>query len=291
MRTTKQTLAALAVFAALAPLATSPPAAANHHVREYVVPFIPGEGRNNYSNVIIMVSNPQPKTATISMKAYVNRDSTAQSCDSIPPLEPYEIRRFARHSAGLCVSRGETKDFSLRIRTIEGVLLSGFIVLNPARGWSHVPMVIASVEPDGPDGITFSSLTLDRLASGDYRLSVALGSSSGLWPYTLRACVQTRMQDAATTELFDDPSHNCGLSNEQVRGWGQMKNTMGTFLNINTESGSQTSATASFDYERRGGQAVPLTYRVCISRHDDDDDVVSTPFMCRNVVYTPPAAE
>lgn len=160
MSTTKQAIAALAAFAALALLASQPAAAhddedgADGNDRHYVVPFIPGEGESvhakNYNSVFIMVSNPQSGPAKFSMKAYLDGSTTAVSCDTIPNLAPYEIRRFARHLGELCADHDEAKSYSLRIETVKGVQLTGFYTLSERRGWGYVPMVITRVAVPPP---------------------------------------------------------------------------------------------------------------------------------------------
>ena len=117
-------------------------------VRAYIAPFIPGTAKRAFANAFIMVSNPQSVSAPIRLKAYINGNSSAQECATQPDLRPYEIRRFVRSDGTLCVARDEPSDFSVRIRTVEGVQLSGFIVLAADRNRMMIPMEIGSVEPE-----------------------------------------------------------------------------------------------------------------------------------------------
>ena len=140
--------AVLGIFAAiLGSFLLVNPATANHHVREFVAPYIPGTDRSAYGNAFIVVTNQQPVSAPISINAYVNQSGTAQSCGTLTDLAPYEIRRFARNGGTLCVARDESADSSLRIRTIEGVHVSGYLVLAADRNRMLIPMEIASVDP------------------------------------------------------------------------------------------------------------------------------------------------
>ena len=279
-------IARITAFAALILLSSQ--AVANHHVRAYVAPYIPGADRAAFLNAFIILTNQQPVSAPISIKAYLNRDSTAQSCGSLPDLAPYEIRRYLRNAGTLCVARDESADSSLRIRTVEGVHVSGFLVLAADRNRMLIPMEIDSVEPEGPAGITFSRLTLQGLANGGYRLSIALRSSSGTWPYPLQACVQVRSADPRDTYLHNRPTRNCSLPNEQTRGWtapgGLGGGTRDSIIGIVTQRGSHTSAVASADYDYYN-PGTPPTYRVCI--HRDSGDVVPAPFLCDTVTYSP----
>ena len=164
MSTTKQAIAALAAFAALALLATSQPAAAHDdedgddgNARHYVASYIPPLGARAIYQVWIAASNPQSEAASISIKAYLNKNSTAQTCSPIT-LEPYEIRRIWRNgpNGDFCVTDAETETtpYSLRIETVKGVHLSGYYVVNPARGWNLVPMVITRVAATTPPQTT-----------------------------------------------------------------------------------------------------------------------------------------
>ena len=151
MRTTmKRVIAALAAFAALAPLAVSQPAAANNDARTYIVPFIPGKGGvagRNHSSASIRATNTTAGSANFSMKAYVDEEGElpAHSCGSISNLKPYEIRRFARHLNQLCVHGDDNRSYSLQIETVKGVHLTGFYHLREHRGLVLVPMEIVDV--------------------------------------------------------------------------------------------------------------------------------------------------
>ena len=162
MSTTKQAIAALAAFAALALLATSQPAAAHDDEdgadgknRHYVASYIPALGARAIYQVWIAASNPQSEDARFSIKAYLNKNSSARTCSEIT-LEPYEIRRIYRNGGGFCVTDAETETtpYSLRIETVKGVHLSGYYVVNPARGWNLVPMVFTRVAATTPQPTT-----------------------------------------------------------------------------------------------------------------------------------------
>ena len=137
----------LAAFAALALLASQ--AVADSHIREYVVPYVPGADRATFRNIFIVVTNHKGQSAPISINAHVNRSGTAQSCGSLTNLAPFEIRRFARNAGTLCVARDEDADSSLRIRTVEGVHVTGYLVLDASRNNALVPLDVFNVTPAG----------------------------------------------------------------------------------------------------------------------------------------------
>ena len=180
------------IVAGLAFILLATPAAATHHVRAFSAPFIPGAARGGYSNAFIMVTNQQSVSAPLHLKAYVNGNSTAQECATQPDLRPYEIRRFTRSAGTLCVASDEQSDFSVRIRTIEGVQLSGFLVLAADRNRMLIPMEIGSVQPEGPEGISIGSVAVLGTDSHYSRVRVTLHSITGLWPYPMQLCVQRR---------------------------------------------------------------------------------------------------
>ena len=260
-------------------------AAAVHHVREYVVPFVPGAARGAYQNTVITVTNHQGDPAPISINAYVNRSRTAQSCGDITDLAPNEIRRFHRNAGTLCVARDESADAYLRIRTVEGVHVEGFQVLAANRGNAFVPINVVSTEPAGPDGISIRTLTLQGTQSGRWRVSVGLRSSSGIWPNQLVACIHARSDDFRDTRLYGTPGENCALPNEQLLGWTTQFNTgRSNILNIRTQDGTHTSEIAHQDLQLGDlfHQATPATVRVCIHRFPTDG-VLPPPFLCDTV--------
>lgn len=272
----------LAAFAALALLAGQ--AAAVHHVREYVIPFVPGADRTAYRNTVITVSNHQGDHAPISIKAYVNRSRTAQSCGDLTDLAPYEIRRFSRAAGNLCVAHDEPADSAVRIRTVEGVHVEGFQVLAPSRGNAFLPINVVSTEPAGPDGISIRTLTLQGTQSGRWRLSVGLRSSSGIWPGQLVACIHARSDNFRYTGLYGNPRENCALPNEQLLGWTtQFEIGDSNILNIRTQDGTHTSEIAHVDLDLHYfNQTNPATVRVCIHRFPTDG-VLPPPFLCDTV--------
>ena len=252
----------LAAFAALALLAGQ--AVADSHIREYVIPFVPGADRTAYRNTVITVTNHQPETAPISIFAHVNRSGSAQSCGSLRDLAPYEIRRFTRTAGTLCVASDEGADSSLRIRTVEGVHVEGIQVLAANRGNAFVPINVISTDPlpFGPDGISISTLTLHGTTSGYYRLNVQIRSSSGTWPGPMVACTHVRRADFQYTGLFDNHRRNCSLPNEQLRGW---INPGGNpqIIAIETHNGTRLSTVASMTYAAFRDHLRPATYRAC----------------------------
>ena len=259
-------------------------AAAVHHVREYVVPFVPGAARTAYRNTVITVTNHQGDPAPISINAYVNRSRTAQSCGNITDLAPNEIRRFTRNAGTLCVANDESADSYLRIRTVEGVHVEGFQVLAANRGNAFVPINVVSTEPAGPDGISIRTLTLQGTQNGQWRLSVGLRNSSGLWPDQLVACVHARSSNFRDTQLYNQPAANCALPNERLLGWvaaGYDYSSGIHILNFITQDGTHTSDIAHEDYPFSDlfYLLTPLTLRVCIHRLPTDG-VLSPPFLC-----------
>ena len=263
-------------------------AAADGHVREYVMPFVPGAARIAYRNTFIVVTNMENQSALIDIKAHVNRSATSVSCGELEDLAPYEIRQFARNGGTLCVAADEPEDVSLRIRTVDGVHVTGYIVLSEARGNGFVPVDIIPTEPAGPEGITFSTLTLQGLTDGNHRLSVALRSSSRTWPYHMVACLHVRHTNPQYTGLYDDARRNCSLSNERVRGWQYPWAPQ--IIPIVTETGSATSEITRQDYAGDVSYRSPITYRVCISR-EPDDGLLPPPFLCKEVTLGAAAAQ
>ena len=288
----------LAAFAALALLATQ--AVADTHIREYVIPFVPGTDRAAYRNTVITVTNHQPEAAPISIFAHVNRSGSAQSCGSLRDLAPYEIRRFHRNAGSLCVASDEGADSSLRIRTVEGVHVEGFQVLAANRGNAFVPINVISTEPlpFGPDGISISTLTLHGTTERNvYRLSVRIRSSSGAWPGPMVACIQARHNDPHYTGLNDNPALNCSLPAEQLRGWVHGSGHYGTGaprpnrIQIVTHDGTRLSEVASADYRVQGYfLRDPLTYRACIHRAPVDG-LLPAPITCETVTPSVPQAD
>ena len=264
------------IMTALAFILLASPAAATHHIRAYVAPYIPGAARGEYSNAFIVVTNQQPVSAPISIKAYVNGSSTAQSCGTLTDLAPYEIRRFARGGGTLCVARAEPADYSLRIRTIEGVHVSGYLVLAADRNRMLIPMEIARTDPEGPEGISIGSLAVLGTTSGASRVSVRLHSASGHWPYPMQACVQIRTADPNFRDLVNNPPSNCSLPNEQVRGWYP-----GNITRIVTLEGSHSSEIAHMDMNLNspGFFSDPVLLRVCINPLQEGG-TVSRPILC-----------
>ena len=269
-------------------------AAADGHVREYVVPYVPGAERTGYRNTFIVVTNMENQSALIDIKAHVNRSVASVSCGELEDLAPYEIRRFARNAGTLCVAADESEDASLRIRTVDGVHVAGYMVLDAVRGNGLVPVAVIPAEPAGPEGITFSTLAVEGLQNGRYRVRVGLRSSSRTWPYPLRACIQARSNDPHNTGLYDRPAVNCSLPNEQLRGWtypSGYDSVYLSFMTIETHEGSATSVvatssefktTSSDDRPRK-----PPTYRVCIGEAREDGRF-PPPFLCDTVTYGGP---
>ena len=272
----------LAAFAALALLAGQ--ASAVHHVREYVIPFVPGTDRGAYRNTVITVTNHQGDPAPISMKAYVNRSETAQSCGDLADLAPNEIRRFHRNAGTLCVANDERADAYLRIRTVEGVHVEGFQVLAESRGNAFYPINVVSTEPAGPDGISIRTLTMQGTQDGTWRLSVGLRSSSGIWPDPLVACIHARSHEARDDGLFSQPARNCALSNEQLLGWEAPTSSTysGNTIDINTQDGTHTSEIAHSDFFAPSN-VTRLTFRACIHSFPVGDGVLPPPFLCDTV--------
>ena len=268
-------------------------AVADGHVREYVVPYVPGTDRASYRNTFIVVTNMENQTALIDIKAHVNRSVTSVSCGVLDDLAPYEIRRFARNAGTLCITPGETSDASLRIRTVDGVHVAGYMVLSDVRGNGLVPVAVIPAEPAGPEGITFSTLAVEGLQNGDYRVRVGLRSSSRTWPTPLRACIQARANDPHYTGIYNNPERNCSLPNEQLRGWTQPSRTRlrSSFLTIETQEGSATSVVAtSREFETRDSPSLPRnppTYRVCVGEAREDGRF-PPPFLCDTVSYGGP---
>ena len=263
-------------------------AAADGHVREYVMPFVPGAARTAYRNSFIVVTNMENQSALIDIKAHVNRSATSVSCGELEDLAPFEIRQFARNGGTLCVAADEPEDVSLRIRTVDGVHVTGYIVLSEARGNGFVPVDIIPTEPAGPEGITFSTLDVEGLTNGNYRVRIGLRSSSRTWPNALQACIHARTNDLLHTGLYDRPAVNCSLPNEQLRGW----TIAGDHIQgIETHEGSATSVVATseefFVYGHPESPRNPPTYRVCISEARDDGRL-PPPFLCDTVTYGSP---
>ena len=255
------------IMAALAFILLPNPAAADNHVWEYVAPYIPGTARTAYHNIFIVLSNQQGDPAHLDIKAHVNGSDSSVSCGTLDDLGPYEIRRYARNAGTLCVASDESQDSALRIRTAEGVHVTGYLVLSDARNRALIPLDVARVEPAGPEGISISSLTVRGLADRRYyyRVSVRLRSSSGSWPYQMVACVQSRSSDFNRNRLFNDATRNCSLPNEQLRGWRSVHGQ--TYINIVTHEGTHTSEIASSDYAVDDTSFHdPATFRVCINR-------------------------
>lgn len=271
-------------------------AAADGHVREYVVPYVPGAERSAYRNTFIVVTNMENQNALIDIKAHVNRSVTSVSCGVLDDLAPFEIRRFARNAGTLCVAADEPADASLRIRTVDGVHVAGYMVLNAVRGNGLVPVAVIPTEPAGPEGITFSTLDVEGLTNGNYRVRIGLRSSSRTWPFPLRACVQARAVDPHHTGLYDDPGRNCSLPNERLRGWtrpGRYGHTPNQYRPIETHEGSATSVIATtleFQTSAFGhgeDSRNPPTYRVCIGEAREDGRF-PPPFLCDTVTYGGP---
>lgn len=281
----------LAAFAALALLATQ--AVADNHVREYVVPYVPGAERATFRNIVIVVTNHKGQSAPISINAHVNRSGRAQSCGSLTNLAPFEIRRLARNAGTLCVARDEGADSSLRIRTVEGVHVTGYLVLDASRNNALVPLDVFNVtpagttptppeppEPPAPEGISITGLTLEYTGRR-YRLSFRLRNSGDTWPGPLVACVHVRDRDSNETELFNG-SETCSLPNDDLRGWADVGGGA-TYLNITTQDGTQLSELVTDDYTlSRDHRRDPLTYRVCING-PPVNDVIPPPITCDTV--------
>lgn len=268
------------------------PATADHHVRAFSAPFIPGAARGAYSNAFIMVTNQQSVSAPLHLKAYVNGDSMAQECATQPDLRPYEIRRFARSGGTLCVARDEQNDYSIRIRTIDGVQVSGYLVLAADRNRMLIPMEIGSVQPEGPEGISIGSVAVLGTNTRFSRVRVTLHSTSGLWPYPMQLCVQRKVRNPNYVGIINDASYNCALPNEVVRGWiyGNIYYNTALFVRQND---SNTSLIANVDTDIRtalnevepidGGRqhlSSPILLRVCINPLEEDGTVLH-PINCR----------
>ena len=279
--------AVLGIFTAiLASFLLVNPATADNHVWEYVVPYMPGTARTAYHNTFIVLSNPQEVSAHLDIKAHVAGSESTVSCGTLDDLAPNEIRRYARNAGSLCVASDESRDSALRIRTAEGVEVTGYLVLSDSRNRALIPLDVNRVEPAPPEGISISSLTLQGLTSGRgrYRISVRLRSSSGSWPYRMVACSHARARDFNQDELFNNASRNCSLPNDQLRGWRPVSHGGPQYLNIISHEGTKTSEIASGDYYFSDALYLysPLTVRVCIHRVPVDG-VLPAPILCRTV--------
>ena len=286
--------AVLGIFTAiLASFLLVNPATADNHVWEYVVPYMPGTARTAYHNTFIVLSNPQEVSAHLDIKAHVAGSESTVSCGTLDDLAPNEIRRYARNAGSLCVASDESRDSALRIRTAEGVEVTGYLVLSDSRNRALIPLDVNRVEPAPPEGISISSLTLQGLTNRYHRVSVRLRSSSGSWPYRMVACMHVRTTDFTEDGLFNDASRNCSLPNEQLRGWNSPS---GQYLNIISHDGNKLSEIASVDYQLAGSGGwgggtwlqSPLTVRVCI-HSIPVDGVLPAPILCRTV-STPAAS-